>query len=443
MRRRIRRSVRVGALALVLAGTVAACDGADGAAPAPAPIDVPDAPVEDVAVGDDASAGDGTGAGGDPLAGSQWGLTATRLPEAWATADADGVTIAIVDTGVDLAHPDLADRLVGGIDLVDGDDEPDDPHGHGTHVAGIAAATAGNGIGIAGAAPGASIMPIRVLDADGAGDDATIAAGIDWAVDHGADVVNLSLGESGFASRLSKGGPLNAAIRRADAAGAVVVAAAGNDADHKRNYRVGVPVLVVNASTPDATAAAFTNTGDARAVAAPGVGIVSTVPPGPSTLFPNGTDGNESLDGTSMAAPLVSGLAALLVAEGLGPDEVRDTVAATAADPNGDPALGNGIVDAAAAVAAAAHVDGAAAPDAPIDTSGAAEPPTDDAPAPTGSGEGAAGSVSVVPAEPVELVAPAGEWVRCSTGGRRYAAAFGPVVADGRGSVAGSITWHC
>ncbi len=287
--------------------------------------------------------------GSDPLAADQWALAAVGLPEAWTRTAGSGVVIAIVDTGVDLDHPDLAPQLVAGIDLVDGDATPDDPNGHGTHVAGIAAAATDNALGIAGAAPSAAIMPVRVLDADGFGSDETIAAGIEWAVTHGADVINLSLGESGFAARLSKGGAINAAIRLATNRGVTVIAAAGNDASRGRVYRLGVDVIVVNASARDGSAAAFTNTGDLRAMAAPGVDILSTAPLTAGSLWPDGTDGYASLDGTSMAAPLVSGTAALLLAQGVPASEVAGRLMATAANPGADPALGAGILDADAA----------------------------------------------------------------------------------------------
>src|SRR5207247_7126716 len=113
-----------------------------------------------------------------------------------------GVTIAVVDTGVDLNHPDLASHLVAGKDLVAGKTDcppgPQDEYGHGTHVAGIAAAVTNNGIGVAGTAPDASIMPVRVLDPSGSGDIDTIIAGIKYAADHGAKVINRSLGDMGL-----------------------------------------------------------------------------------------------------------------------------------------------------------------------------------------------------------------------------------------------------
>jgi subtilisin family serine protease len=288
----------------------------------------------------------------DPLEGAQWAVSTLRLPEVWARgARGDGVVIAVVDTGVDLDHPDLQDHLVPGIDLVDDDATPDDENGHGTHVAGIAAAVTGNGIGVAGTAPGARIMPVRVLDAEGTGNDEDIAAGIDWAVANGARVVNLSLGESGVLARISKGGPLNASIRAAGAAGVAVVAAAGNEGSTRRNYRAGVPVIVVNATDPTGQLASFSNTGDLRSVAAPGEGILSTAPIGPSTIWPDGTDGYEELDGTSMAAPLVSGIAAILVARGLTAQDVLDRIAATADNPSSNPELGAGVVDPSEAAA--------------------------------------------------------------------------------------------
>lgn len=366
----------------------------------------------------------------DPLRDQQWGLDAVRAEDAWRVSTGAEAVIAVVDTGVDATHPDLSARLVPGVDLVDpAQTTPIDPYGHGTHVAGIAAAATGNGVGVAGGAPGAWIMPVRVLGRDGTGDDQVIADGIDWAVEHGADVVNLSLGESGVAARLSKNGPLNAAIRRADDAGVVVVAAAGNDGSTRQSFRIGVPVVVVNASTPDGRAAQFSTTGDVRAVAAPGTGIVSTVPIGPTTLWPDGTEGYAALDGTSMAAPLVSAVAALLVAQGLGPADVAERLAATASHPTDDPGLGSGVVDAAAAVgAASAQVDGAGAdttvrgwrgptgrPRVPVGT----DPGTSTGGAAVPRG---AGSLTVRLAPPVAVQATVPADVSCATTSVRYAA---------------------
>ena len=295
--------------------------------------------------------------GPDALLDEQWALDTLRLPKAWSTSTGCGTTIAIVDSGVDLDHPDLRDRIVGGIDLVDGDDQPDDENGHGTHVAGIAAAGADNGIGVAGAAPCASIMPVRVLDAEGSGSDETIAEGIRWAAAHGADVINLSLGESGIIGRLRAGGAMNDAILDAHEQGAVIVAASGNDgAPHLRNYRIQVPVIVVGATNAHGDAAEFSNYGDRRMLAAPGEDILSTAPPGRTTIWADGTDGYEPLDGTSMASPYVAGVAALLVAQGLDADQVAEVLAETAQDPGDDIRLGAGLIDAAAAVTRAEDV---------------------------------------------------------------------------------------
>ncbi len=344
--------------ALALSVLASGCARVPPTAPASTPAG--DSPGASPVVSEAPAAATGAGAppdgtpaplGTDPLAADQWALAAVGLPDAWTRTTGSGVVIAIVDTGVDLDHPDLAPKLVAGIDLVDGDETPDDPHGHGTHVAGIAAAATDNAMGVAGGAPSAAIMPVRVLDAAGLGSDETIAAGIEWAVAHGADVINLSLGESGFAARLSKGGAINVAIRLATSQGVTVIAAAGNDGSRGRVYRIGVDVVVVNASDRDGSAAAFTNTGDLRSMAAPGVDILSTAPLTPSTLWPQGTDGYASLDGTSMAAPLVAAAAALLLAQGTPASEVAARLMATASNPDADPALGAGILDAAAATA--------------------------------------------------------------------------------------------
>lgn len=264
--------------------------------------------------------------------------------------DGEGVTVAVVDSGIDLGHPSFAGRLVQGWDFVDGDDEPDDENGHGTHVAGIVAGGA-DGPAI-GAAPKATVMPVRVLDAAGAGSSATVARGILWAADHGAQVINLSIGDSGRFDLIRKDGRIAAAIR-AVADRAVVIVAAGNDSQIEELFRAGVPALVVVAVDDDGQPAPFTNVGDPRAVAAPGVDVVSAAPMGPTTLFPAGTEGTALLSGTSMAAPFVSAEAALLIQAGLTVSEVADTIVATAR-PTADPRAGAGIIDARAAVDVAA-----------------------------------------------------------------------------------------
>ncbi|MFI9553630.1 S8 family peptidase [Nonomuraea endophytica] len=286
----------------------------------------------------------------DPLEPQQWGLPAIKLPQAWTQEQGDGVVIAIVDTGVDTDHPDLKDKIVDGYDFVDGDQDPKDSNGHGTHVAGIAAAVTRNGIGISGAAPGAMIMPVRVLGTVGSGDRATIVKGIVWAADNGAKVINLSLGETGLLSRLLKGGTLNPAILHAYSRGAVVVAAAGNEGTVKQPYKAATQVLVVGASDQQGKPADFSNFGAEDAVTAPGVRIMSTLPtyPTPETL--RNTSGYGLLDGTSMAAPYVAGLAALLIGQGKTPDQTMRAIRQTAQNPTKDLRLGLGVVDARAAL---------------------------------------------------------------------------------------------
>lgn len=253
--------------------------------------------------------------------------------------DGAGVTVAVVDSGVDLDHPTLKDHLGPGIDLVDGDDRPDDDNGHGTHVAGI----------VLSGAPGATIMPVRVLDASGSGSLDTIAEGVRWAADHGADVINISIGDSGALDRARKSTELGAAIREV-ADRSVVVAAAGNDDQFERVFRAGVPAVVALAVDDSGAPAPFSNVGGATAVAAPGVDVVSTAPVSPTTLFPNGTDGSAVLSGTSMAAPFVAAEAALLIQSGASPTDAFGLVQETARNSSADPRLGQGIIDAGAAV---------------------------------------------------------------------------------------------
>ncbi|MGW4054840.1 S8 family peptidase [Streptomyces sp. NPDC004779] len=289
----------------------------------------------------------------DPLRSQQWAIDALKLPDAWGTAKGEDTVIAVVDSGVDPGHPDLKGRLVDCYDFVDGDDDPKDLNGHGTHVAGIAAAHTDNGVGIAGGARGARIMPVRVLGADGSGSDANITKGIVWAAQNGADVINLSLGESGLMARLLKGGVLNDAISVANGKGAVVVAAAGNDSTLLQPYEVDTPVLVVNAADRNGQPADFTNFGAQDAVAAPGVDILSTLPTYTAKETLKNTTGYGKLSGTSMASPYVSAVAALLHQQGLSPAEIMRTIRDTAVNPANNLKLGLGNVDASAAVRAA------------------------------------------------------------------------------------------
>ncbi|HET7358109.1 MAG TPA: S8 family peptidase [Nocardioidaceae bacterium] len=274
---------------------------------------------------------------------AQWALNRLDAENLWAQQPGDGVTVAVVDTGVDAAHPDLAGVVLPGTDLVSpGGDGSADGNGHGTHVAGIIAAVANNGVGVAGLAQGVRILPVRVLDDNGAGWASTIAKGIIWATDHGASVVNLSLGDHASDDVTAT------AVQYAEDHGVVVVAAAGNDrADGDPvTYPAAYPGVIGVAATDDQDAvAAFSETGGFVDVAAPGVDIASTFPP--STYV--------YLSGTSMAAPFVSATAALLMAADpqLTPEQAASALESTASDlaPTGrDDASGYGLVDPAAAL---------------------------------------------------------------------------------------------
>jgi subtilisin family serine protease len=131
----------------------------------------------------------------DPLRDEQWGLEMVRAPAAWSTSTGVGAVVAVIDTGVQHDHPDLGGRLLGGFDFVGGDSTPTDGDGHGTHVTGIVAANRDNGEGITGVAPGARILPLRVLDDDGGGSTSDTVKAIDYAIDKGVHVINLSVGD--------------------------------------------------------------------------------------------------------------------------------------------------------------------------------------------------------------------------------------------------------
>jgi thermitase len=281
------------------------------------------------------------GAAADPLRGVQWGLDAIHLQPAKGTATGAGALVAVVDSGVDAAHPDLAGRVVAGPDLVDGDGIPDDPTGHGTHIAGIIAAAAGNGIGMAGIAPSAQILAVRVLGTDNNGTAANVAAGIDAAVAAGADVVNISLNWSQTNPQLA---PVTAAMQRAADAGALLVVAAGNDAQARCEEPV-LPqrALCVGALGGDLKLASFSSYGQGLGLVAPGDDVMSTWRDG----------GYESMSGTSQAAAMASGVAALLAGLGLRGEALMQVLASTARDigtPGADARSGAGMLDADRAV---------------------------------------------------------------------------------------------
>jgi len=308
----------------------------------------------------------------DPLYERQWALERIGAPCAWArSTGSQAVTVAVVDSGVDLGHPDLVQRVrKDGFDFVDNDDDPRDENGHGTHVAGIIAAALGNGEGGAGLAPGVQILPVRVMSAEGSGSDRAIAAGITYAVDRGARVINLSLGATLLLATPDSSPQVIRAIRNALAADVVVVVAAGNDFVPLPNAIVGEnsAVLVVAASDRDDHKADFSNSGPWVDVTAPGERIVSTMPTyevyltsaalPPEERFEQRYD---SMSGTSQAAPFVSALAALLLSAhpDWSADQVREAITGYAADiyPN-HPSyyrrlrlLGSGRLDACAALA--------------------------------------------------------------------------------------------
>lgn len=290
----------------------------------------------------------------DPLAPEQVVLTDLGLPAAWANSTGEGVAVAVLDSGVDPAHPDLVDHLGPGRDEVDGDDAPDDRRGTGTHAAGVAAAVTGNGIGIAGAAPGATLLPVRVLDDDGRADPTTVASAVAWAAEEDAGVIALTLGgDTDLVATALADADVDRAVRAADRAGSVVLVAGPVTVPDD------LPVLAVAPTGTDPAPAT---------VLAPGADVLGTAPTGRSVTWPGGTEGYEALDGAGPATAAVAGVAALLVGQGRTPEEVRDLLAGTT-HPDGS-------VDAEAATtqAASTGAGGVVVPSAEEGTDGSLPP---------------------------------------------------------------------
>jgi thermitase len=245
----------------------------------------------------------------------QYGPQKIQAPQAWDIAEGSGAKIAIVDTGVQSNHPDLAGKVVGGWDFVDNDSTPQDGNGHGTHCAGIAAAVTNNSTGIAGTAPKASILAVRVLDNSGSGTWTAVANGITYAADQGAKVISLSLGGTVGNSGLQQ------AVDYAWSKGSVVVAAAGNAGNTAPNYPAYYSNAIAVASTDqNDNKSSFSTYGSWVDVAAPGSSIYSTYP----------TSTYASLSGTSMATPHVAGVAGLLASQGRSAANIRAAIENTA-----------------------------------------------------------------------------------------------------------------
>lgn len=279
----------------------------------------------------------------DPQYADQWHLAKILAPQAWdlLLASPGGATIAIVDSGIDPYHPDLSGKLVAGTNTYDGSANSADTYGHGTEVAGVAGAASDNAQGIASIAGRSPLMPVRVTDGAGRATSASIAAGIVWAADHGASVVNVSF--NGIAGNAT----IRTAAEYAFNRGVLVVGAAGNcgcaDPTADNPY-----ILSVSATDEADGLAYFSSTGPSVDIAAPGTNILTTAMGG---LY-------LADSGTSLASPLVAGVAAgmFTVNGSLTPSSAAQLLAATAVDlgtPGYDTLFGAGRVDAHAAIAAA------------------------------------------------------------------------------------------
>lgn len=290
----------------------------------------------------------------EPLAPAQWNLPMVGATDAWASSQGAGVVVAVIDTGLDAAHPDLAGRVLAEIDLLPEVTPAPEQNGHGTRVASLIAGSL-NGAGMAGVAPQATILPISALDPAGYGDSSTVARAIIAAADAGARVINLSLGGP------DRDPVLDEACAYAFSKGAIVVAAGGNSYlnGNQVQYPAASPnVLAVASVDRNGTPSGFSNTGPHIDIAAPGEGILAALPGG----------GYDEESGTSFAAPHVAAAVALVLAANpaLTSAEAASVVQMTAADDasgNGrDDQLGQGIVRADRAVATALTVTSAGLP---------------------------------------------------------------------------------
>jgi thermitase len=288
----------------------------------------------------------------DPSYGYQWAWETIEAPAAWSHSKGQGILIAVVDTGADLDHSDLAGKVRTDIDydFVNDDDDADDDHGHGTHVSGIAAAATNNGIGVAGLGWEATLLPLKIISRDNNGDTADLVTAIRYAADNGADVINMSIG--GTTNPCCEcPASVQAAVDYAYAKGVVLVAASGSDGTSEEMFPANCEhVLGVASTKRDDSRSSGSNYGSHVSVAAPGWEIYSTVM----------NDSYDKKSGTSMATPHVAGLAALLIARypSYTPDEVASAILDNAKDlgeTGWDRYYGCGRINAREALAVGAH----------------------------------------------------------------------------------------
>lgn len=253
----------------------------------------------------------------DPLFTNQWSLPRIGAPVAWQSATGTNIKIAIIDSGIS-AHEDLpAAQILAGWDFIDSDNDPNDTYGHGTFIAGQLIATPDNGIGIAGAAPGAQVIPIKVLASNGRGSSANIAAGIIEAANQGAQVINLSIGSTTYSQ------VIHDALVYARERGAINVCASGNDNTSTLAWPAADPeCIAVGATTTQNTRAIYSNYGPGLGFVAPGSDILSLGYGGTYIM----------MSGTSMAAPYVAAASALLLQQGVTPSNIRQELRTRAHD---------------------------------------------------------------------------------------------------------------
>lgn len=284
----------------------------------------------------------------DPMVKDQWAIDKISAPAAWdVTTGSEKTLLAIVDTGVDYTHPDLAGRVDKGKDFINNDDDAMDDQGHGTHCAGIAAASTNNAVGIAGMAPNVKILAVKVLSASGGGSYESVANGIVYAADRGSHVISMSLGGG------SPSQAIQDAINYARSKGSIVVAAMGNNGRESKSYPAACEgVMAVGATDIGDNKASFSQYGSWISVGAPGHNILSTLP---MKSNPIGKTQYGSLSGTSMATPYAAGLMALVRDRfpNLTADEAKAKVEKACDDVGTegfDKMFGHGRINAAAAV---------------------------------------------------------------------------------------------